>query len=352
MGMTNMGTAILTAVALLKPQPAPTAIVMLTDGKNNQKPDPVKSADAKIRTYPVGIGLGTDPTILQQIATKTGAYYYRDATAKTLISIYFDIIGKAGIGQLVSNVVRENKEIRLIVPLQAGLPGATIGVAWPEPWIGYGLGDNQIQVTVLDPWSEPYQGSPVYLERGYVMFPIESPEQGDWTVEVKYNGDTPPAITAAAVDPTQTSRMLLNAPPTVRAGTPIVIDAQLLHENTAVKSLQASATAAVPVLSIGEAIDANRDALRSIDLSAEADIDSGEDPDLARFRLLHGARLATEDIFPHHTVTASVRAAGKGHELEIPTNKPGCYTVNVVSAGEHPNGGRFQRTSLVTVEVV
>jgi hypothetical protein len=352
-GQTNMGDAILRGVSLLKPQAAPTGIVLLSDGKPNVGPNAVDSCDANIRTYTVGLGPGTDPTVMRQIAEKTSATFLFTATPKGLNSIYFDIIGKADVAQLVSNAVRQEKEFRITVPLQAGLPDATIGVAWPETSIEIGTGPNQIQVTILDPESQPYKGPFVYLRRGYVIFPIDKPEAGDWVVKVKYQGDHPPAITAAAVDPTQSSRMLLRAPDRVPAGAPIVIHAELQHEGTPVRSLSGEASAEVPLFSIGEVIDANRDALRSMAKRDGEEDDSEESPDLVRFRKLHGTRLATEDIFPHRTVAASVRAADKGQqEVRIPTEKPGLYTVNVVCAGEHPNGGRFQRTELVTVEVI
>jgi hypothetical protein len=353
LGVTNMGDAILRGVSLLKPQAAPTGIVLLSDGMPNTGPDPVQSCDPNIRTYTVGLGPGTDTTVMRQIAEKTSATFLFTPTPKGLNSIYFDIIGKADVATLVSNAVRQEKEFRITVPLQAGLPDATIGVAWPETSIEIGPGANQIQVTILDPESEPYRGPFVYLRRGYVMFPIDRPQAGDWVVKVKYNGDQPPAITAAAIDPTQTSRMLVRAPATVRAGAPIVINTELQHEATAVRSLSGEATAEVPLFSIGEAIDANRDALRSMaQRDGEEDYGS-ENPDLVRFRKLHGTRLAEEDLFPYRTVAATVRSADKGQqELQIPTEKPGLYTVNVVSAGEHPDGGRFQRTQLVTVEVI
>ncbi len=348
---TNMGDAILRANALLKPRPAPTGAVLLSDGHANDGPNPVDSADPAVRTYTVGLGPGTDTTALVRIAEKTGATFLYTPTPRNLNSIYFDIIGKANVAQLVSNAVRQENEFRLNVPLQANLPEATIGVAWPEPNIGYGTGPNEISVTILDPESEPYQGPTIYLKRGYVMFPLTAPMAGDWVVKVKYQGTTPPAITAAAVDPMQFGQLLLRAPRRVNAGSPIVLNAEMQADGTALRSLSASATAEVPRYTIGEAIDRTRDRLRGVELNPEDARD--DDSDLTRFCKLHADTYQTDDVFPYDQVEASARAADKGqHELEIPTSKAGLYTINVVALAEHPDGGRFQRTQLVTVEVV
>jgi Ca-activated chloride channel family protein len=96
-----------------EPTPVPkgtytsAAIVLLTDGENNQSPDPLAAAQAAadrgVRIYTVGIGsaAGTtlqvegfkvhsalDESTLRQIAAITGGTYYSAADAKELSAIY------------------------------------------------------------------------------------------------------------------------------------------------------------------------------------------------------------------------------------------------------------------------
>jgi Ca-activated chloride channel family protein len=85
----------------------PAVIVLLTDGENNESPDPLAAAQAAadrgIRIYTIGIGstAGTELTVngftvftqldegmLQQIAQVTGGVYYNAQTEKDLYSIY------------------------------------------------------------------------------------------------------------------------------------------------------------------------------------------------------------------------------------------------------------------------
>lgn len=89
---------------------APAAIVLLTDGENNESPDPLAAAqtaaDRGVRIYTVGIGsaAGTTVTVdgfqihtqldeatLQQISQVTGGTYYAASDAQQLRSIYDDL---------------------------------------------------------------------------------------------------------------------------------------------------------------------------------------------------------------------------------------------------------------------
>ncbi len=103
----------------LQPTPAPTptpvpagtytnaAIVMLTDGENNESPDPMAAAqsavDRGVRIYTIGIGSpqGTnlhidgftvhtqlDEALLQQISQLTGGTYFNAENSKDLLNIY------------------------------------------------------------------------------------------------------------------------------------------------------------------------------------------------------------------------------------------------------------------------
>jgi len=85
----------------------PADIILLTDGENNENPDPMTAAtdavNRGVRIYTVGIGSPTGTTVkingfslhtqlyeasLQQIAQATGGTYYNAQSTKELISIY------------------------------------------------------------------------------------------------------------------------------------------------------------------------------------------------------------------------------------------------------------------------
>jgi Ca-activated chloride channel homolog len=105
---------------LLTPTPTPTplprgihtpaVIVLLTDGENNEPPDPLEAAqtaaDRGVRLYPVGLGSPTGTTLdingftvytqlneamLQQLAQITEGTYYTAQSEEDLRSIYADV---------------------------------------------------------------------------------------------------------------------------------------------------------------------------------------------------------------------------------------------------------------------
>jgi len=103
----------LTPVPILTPTPMPPGkyssadIVLLTDGENNENPDPLSvaqtAADRGVRIYTVGIGSPTginlhvngfivhtqlNEDMLKQISQTTGGTYYNAQNEKDLIKIY------------------------------------------------------------------------------------------------------------------------------------------------------------------------------------------------------------------------------------------------------------------------
>ena len=85
-------------------------IVVLSDGENNQAPDPVMvsdlAADLGVRIYTIGIGTaeGTiievdgfsihsrlDEALLQSVSANTGGQYYNAANEEELLRVYRDL---------------------------------------------------------------------------------------------------------------------------------------------------------------------------------------------------------------------------------------------------------------------
>ncbi len=104
------------AAPTVEPTPVPpgthtsAAIVLLTDGENNERPDPIEAAQAAadrgIRIYPIGIGSPEgadikvqgftnhsqlDAEMLEQIAQVTGGQYYDAQSGAQLQAIYDEL---------------------------------------------------------------------------------------------------------------------------------------------------------------------------------------------------------------------------------------------------------------------
>jgi Ca-activated chloride channel family protein len=120
-------------------------IVLLTDGENNQSPDPLAAtdlaADLGVRIYTVGIGSPAGATItvegftvhstlnepiLQYIADTTGGAYYNAGSAEDLRRIYNDLEPKL-------SIKREEMEITFIlagISFLVILIGGAISLLW------------------------------------------------------------------------------------------------------------------------------------------------------------------------------------------------------------------------------
>ncbi|HJS19760.1 MAG TPA: VWA domain-containing protein [Anaerolineales bacterium] len=137
--------------SVTEPVPAPqgwypsAVIVLLSDGENNQEPDPLMAsalaADLGVRVYTVGIGstAGTTITVegftvhsqlneplLQAISNETGGNYYSAASEEELIRIYNDLEPKL-------SIKTEEMEITSIfagIGMLALLIGGALSLLW------------------------------------------------------------------------------------------------------------------------------------------------------------------------------------------------------------------------------
>lgn len=122
-----------------------SVIVLLSDGENNQEPDPVSAsdlaADLGVRIYTVGIGstqgvdlevegftvhTQLDEQMLQAVSLISGGQYYNAANEADLFRIYDDLEPKL-------SVKREDMEITFIfaaLGMLAFLIGATLSLFW------------------------------------------------------------------------------------------------------------------------------------------------------------------------------------------------------------------------------
>jgi Ca-activated chloride channel family protein len=124
---------------------APAAIVLLTDGENNEMPDPLAAAqtaaDQGVRIYTIGIGSATgttlqidgftvhtrlDEAMLQRISELTGGTYHNAVNEKDLATIYGNLDP-----QLV--VKPEKLEITSVlagISILVLLTGGAVSLAW------------------------------------------------------------------------------------------------------------------------------------------------------------------------------------------------------------------------------
>jgi len=126
---------------------APAVVVMLTDGENNEAPDPLlaakAAADQGVRIYTVGIGSPTgttlhingftvhtqlDEALLKQVAAVTQGAYFHAQTAKDLLTIYDGLSPQL--------VIRPEKTELTAILAGAGSLILLLGAAFSLLWFG------------------------------------------------------------------------------------------------------------------------------------------------------------------------------------------------------------------------
>ncbi len=129
--------------------PAPGAIVLLSDGTNTAGRAPTQAAAAakaaKVPIYTIGYGtengyvdldgkrepVPVDHDLMQRLAKDTGGEYFRAATADQLKKVYENIGSKVGYEQSTVEITSYFAGLGLVFALLAALGAISLGAKWP-----------------------------------------------------------------------------------------------------------------------------------------------------------------------------------------------------------------------------
>lgn len=202
-GCTFMGDGIQTAGDLLTDAGARSAIVLLSDGYDNKgcdqanpsKPSALDAAAALpsgLPIYSCAMGPSSDQATLEQLASSTDGRYYYMPTIDDLFEIYNYIRGQVtGEGVIVNeSAIASRSSVRGYV--DACAEAVTFSVAWHDPALRYvsapATNERHLSVRLRTPSGRwlPHDATEAArtVGRGYVVFRIEDPQPGPWTVEV------------------------------------------------------------------------------------------------------------------------------------------------------------------------
>ncbi len=133
-----------------KEQPAPAAIVMLSDGQNTEGPDPAaavaKAKKQKIKIYTIAYGtengyvdldgkrerVAPDRAALKQIAESTGGKAWTADSADQLKSVYKDVRSQVGYEEQKKDVTAQWAFYALGFAVVAALGAVSMAARWPS----------------------------------------------------------------------------------------------------------------------------------------------------------------------------------------------------------------------------
>jgi subtilisin family serine protease len=202
-GCTFMGDGIETAGNLLASAGNRSAIVLLSDGYDNKgcdqgnpsKPSAMDAAAALSSDLPIyscAMGPSSDQNTLEQLALSTNGRYYYMPTIDDLFEIYNYIRGQVtGEGVIINESAMASRSSTQGY-VDACAEAVTFSVTWHNPKLRYISGpatnERHISVRLRTPSGRwlPYNATEVSrtVGEGYVVFRIDAPQPGLWSVEV------------------------------------------------------------------------------------------------------------------------------------------------------------------------
>ena len=364
-GKTAIGLGLQAAKKMLDFQANPRGIVLLSDGFNNVKPDPLTVRPKDYPVYSCAMGHEVDKTTMKAIADlPPKGRYYEAPFPSTMALIFNQIRGLQGNGivQIVTNEqcdIPKNSYKLIPAPISGANMAAQFGVVWDDSAVSYvdknNPGKSQVSITLVYPNSEIAPIYPVMVGAGYAVFDSPSPQSGVWRVQV-VTGGRPLQVTLGAFEfpanSQKASHFVVSAPDSLTAGTPLSLQAHVMENGDVIDGVTVRAEVMHPTVSVVDAMAEHREALQNIPLTEE-DREDGAPEERVRFARLYAELFALRDILEHRTFNVMLAPAKQGmHVAVIDTPTPGCYTVRVIANGTSAETKTaFQRTHFATVTV-
>jgi len=353
-GCTFMGAGIQTGGAMLAGAGSRRAMVLLSDGYDNKgcdmsnpaKPSALDAAaalPANLPIYSCAMGPASDQTLMGQLAGDTDGRYYFMPAIDDLFEIYNYIRGQVTGDGVIVNESAMASVSRVSGFVDGCAETAIFTVAWHDPSLTYvsrdPKGRGEIAVRLRSPGGRWLPRSAAEFVRtvgkGYVVFSLQDPQPGLWTVEVATARRQHTRYTVGGFVRSPVS-LRVEAPGFVRVGEPIDIRASLTDGRELLDGVRIRTRISAPAASTADYIRKYHNRLSEIRipraLRSDGDPDQGR-LDLARLVLLRDKirKDTGEDI-----LAPVIRTITLGET----TFRPDPFT-NVVNAGSAFNAGNI-----------
>jgi hypothetical protein len=353
-GRTPIGAGLLEAYIQLTaaPEAHPRAIVLLSDGQNNEPPNPdvvLPAIPASIPIFAIALGPACSEATLRDIADSrpNGGYYSveSDEDIFKLHEIYAQIqaltAGDALVG-LSSAHSESSSESKHPMPIEKGVKEATFTLSWNS-----GAGVEKMELFAWGPDGKRYDAAmPATIERNgerHCLVRIAVPRPGKWDLMVKNHGSARPV--AYTVSGSVQSILALTAEaPKVRPKQLLVI-ARLHMGDKPWDAAEVTARVTMPTLSRRDILKEFGDRIKEMQLS-ERVIEKGlsEEQVLNLKIAVFAQKFREKDGGLYRRKTTQVVMTPKGNGTwiaEFPTSAPGNADIEIVAKGKI---GDFQWT--------
>ncbi len=233
------------------------AMILLTDGKENQPPyvaDVLPAVPDSLTVHTIGLGPDADQILLQLIATETGGSYNFAPSPATLQQVYDDI------RMQIDGTTPIARIAEVLAVGEAQTAGVTLDNSVSDARFKFFWSGETPSISVTDPSrtvmksGESSPGVSWTIGQDYAVVEVKNPEAGSWQIEVEANAEsltsTPYMISVSGKSPITLVPLLPGAIEEGAAGpaesAPVRIAARLLADGYALSAPVVTADVLVP----------------------------------------------------------------------------------------------------------
>lgn len=237
-GLTDIGRALVQALRLFDAGAQKrSAVILLTDGKNESVPYADEHLELAVRDIPVyciGLSDEADMGLMERIAAETGGKVFRASDNRQLMAIYQRIAAEIGRRQVVFSRRIEGAGDAFSIPIDPAVRNVSFSV-------DAGPAEAQINLVAPGAGTAPLNHS----AEDYQELRVDAPASGLWQVEVRRRaGDHPLTLTVSA-----DTSLFLDFFPLVLAGDEVYIAATLANR---LQPVSASLVTTLPGMGLPE----------------------------------------------------------------------------------------------------
>lgn len=362
-GRTPIGAGLQEAWNQLSPEPSsqPRAIVLLSDGYNNEPPDPstvLPTIPTDVPIFTVALGPAANSTTLQNIANSrpSGSYYVveSDEDVHKLHEIYAQIQALAAGATIVALSSAEMQSQKPYeIPVEPDVEEATFALSWDE-----GL-ESKMELIVKDPDGNPYNtATAATIERkgsAHHLVRVSIPKPGMWSLLVINHDSTEHPVKYTLSTAVQSRLTLSVETPKLREKY-MMISARLLLGNKPVSldDTEVLAQLTIPTRSRKEILDENGKQIQQIQLPKEVNERGLNKEQILNLKLAVFAQKYRKEkggLYRRETFEVKLSPRGDGTwTSKVPINNPGNVTIDIIARGKI-HGMAWQRYKTQSVYV-
>jgi hypothetical protein len=345
-GTTPIGAGLLEAWNQLDPEPSsrPRAIVLLSDGLNNEPPDPLSilsSIPDEVPIFTIALGPAGSASTLQSIASSrpNGAYYAIDSDEDIhrLHEIYAQVqalVSGAALIGLSSAALASQAEQQHVMLVEPETAEVAFTLSWDRQHQSKG-----IELIAIGPDGRRYDAStPATQERqgsSYQVVRVAVPQAGQWTLQVRnLRSEVPIQYTVSGA--TQ-SALQLSCEVAKVSAEGFVLLAHLIRNHKPFDEAKVVARITLPTRSHRDILEQYGARLKELELPEALDEPGFTEEQRLTMKLaLFGHKFGRNEggLYQRKTVEVKLKPQGQGTWMtEVPMSVPGNATVEVIARG-------------------